>query len=90
MDSVTNLEKINFKEISIEDVMRYHFPNCKVAFMLYNWYGCFHGFAARKSRVIKNIKGDVVQQTFLCHREDIREEKYIVIAIFGCQIINRI
>ncbi|RHN81800.1 putative transcription factor FAR family [Medicago truncatula] len=77
VDSVTDLEKINFKETSIENLMRYHFPDREVAFMFYNWYGCFHGFAARKSRLIRNINGEVVQQTFLCHREGIREEKYI-------------
>jgi len=32
---------------------------------------------ARNSRLIRNIKGEVVQQKFICHREDIREEKYI-------------
>jgi hypothetical protein len=77
VDSVADLEKINFKEISIEEVMRFHFLDLEVAFMFYNWYGCFHGFAARKSRVIRNIKGEVVQQIFPCHREGVREEKYI-------------
>ncbi|XP_039690551.1 protein FAR1-RELATED SEQUENCE 5 [Medicago truncatula] len=43
--------------------------------MFYNWYGCSHGFAGRKSRVVRNVKGEIVQQTFLCHREGNRSER---------------
>jgi len=74
---VTDLELINFKEMTIQKGMRYHFLDREVAYMFYNWYGCLHGFAARKSRVVRNRNGVVVQQIFLCHREGMREEKYI-------------
>jgi hypothetical protein len=77
VNSVADLELINLKEMSIEEITRYHFPDREVACMFYNWYGCLHGFAARKSRVVRNRDGEVIQQTFLCHREGKREEKYI-------------
>jgi zinc finger SWIM domain-containing protein 3 len=76
VDSVADLGKINLKESSYEEIMRYHFPDRDAAFMFYNRYACVHGFAGRKSRVVKNINGVVVQQTFLCHREGVRDEKY--------------
>ncbi|CAK8531748.1 unnamed protein product [Lathyrus sativus] len=44
--------------------------------MFYNWYGCIHGFAGRKSKMVRNVNGKVVQQTFLCHRKDTRDDKY--------------
>ncbi|XP_045798993.1 putative protein FAR1-RELATED SEQUENCE 10 [Trifolium pratense] len=72
VDCTDDLEKINMKETSSDQLMRYHFPDRRVAFMFYNCYGRFHGFAGRKSRVVKNTNGEVVQQTFVCHREGIR------------------
>ena len=48
--------------------MRYHFPDL-VAYMFYNWYASSQGFPARKSHVMRNRNGDVLQQTFLRHKE---------------------
>ncbi|CAK8540947.1 unnamed protein product [Lathyrus sativus] len=44
--------------------------------MFYNWYGCIHEFAGRKSKMVMNVNGEVIQQTFLCHRESARDDKY--------------
>jgi len=62
--------------MSIEEIMRYHFPDREIAFMFYNWYGCLHGFAGRKSRVVRNTNGLIVQQTFRCHRDGIMDDSY--------------
>jgi len=72
VDCMDDLERINFKEIGSDEIMRYHFPDRLVAFKFYNLYGCVRGFSGRRSRVVKNKDGDVVQQTFVCHREGLR------------------
>lgn len=63
-----------FKETSSEQIMQYHFPDCEVAFMFYNWCGCLHGFIGRKSKIVRNVNGEIVQQTSLCHREGTRDD----------------
>lgn len=75
INGVDDLLKVNLNEINTEDLMRYHFPDLEVAFMFYNWYAAVRGFAARKSRNMRNIKGEITQKTFLCYREGRREEK---------------
>lgn len=57
------------------EITNYHFLNVEVAFMFYNWHGCSHGFAGRKSRVVRNVKDEIMQQTFLCNREGNRSER---------------
>ncbi|CAI8605832.1 unnamed protein product [Vicia faba] len=44
--------------------------------MFYNWYGCINGFAGRKSKMVRNVNGEVILQTFLCHREGARDDRY--------------
>ncbi|XP_039690635.1 protein FAR1-RELATED SEQUENCE 5-like [Medicago truncatula] len=75
VDCTTNFEKINFKELTYDEIMMYHFPDRVVAFKFYNMYGCAHGFAGRRSRVVKNKDGDVIQQSFVCHREGLRDAR---------------
>ncbi|XP_039684281.1 protein FAR1-RELATED SEQUENCE 5 [Medicago truncatula] len=76
VDCMVDVRKINLKEMSCEEIMRYHFLDREVAFMFYNWYACLHGFAGRRSRNVRNVNGQIVQQTFLCHREGIRDDRY--------------
>lgn len=73
---MADLDKINFKEMSIDEIMRYHFSDHEIVFMFYNWYDCLHGFAGRKSRVVRNTIGLIVQQTFLCRRDGIMDDRY--------------
>jgi len=75
VDCTNDLDKINFKELSYDEIMMYHFPDREFAFKFYNMYGCVHGFAGRNSRVVKNKDDDVVQQTFVCHREGHRDAR---------------
>lgn len=76
VDSMVEIEKMDLKEITGEEIMRYHFPDREVAFMFYNWYACLHGFAGRRSRNVRNAKGQIVQQTFICHREGFRDDRH--------------
>jgi hypothetical protein len=43
--------------------MRYHFLDLGVTFTFYNWYASFHGFAGRKSKIMRNQKGENVLRT---------------------------
>jgi len=69
LDCTNDFDKINFNELSFDEIMMYHFLDRVVAFKFYNMYVCLHGFAGRRSRVVKNKDGNVIQQTFVCHRE---------------------
>ncbi|XP_057438261.1 protein FAR1-RELATED SEQUENCE 5-like [Lotus japonicus] len=57
------------------DFMKYHFLNRQVAFDFYNFYARVKGFSIRKSKVLRNKKGDIVRQDLVCHKEGFREEK---------------
>lgn len=72
VNGVQDLWKVNMKQISAGDCMRYHFADLGVAFMFYNWYASTRGFAGRKSKVMKSTNGEIIQQIFVCHREGFR------------------
>ncbi|KEH38360.1 hypothetical protein MTR_2g069720 [Medicago truncatula] len=55
VDCMADLERINYKEIGSDEIMRYHFPDRLVAYKFYNLYGCVWGFAGRKSRAVKIV-----------------------------------
>lgn len=76
INGVEDIWKVNFKDLTVQDVMSYHFLNVEVAFMFYNWYASMHGFSARKSQYLRNKKGDITQQTFLCYRDGHRRDKF--------------
>lgn len=69
---VDDVWKIKMKELTAADIMRFHFPDIVVAFTFYNWYVSSQGFVARKSMVLKNIHGEIIQQIFVCHRQGYR------------------
>ncbi|XP_057418941.1 protein FAR1-RELATED SEQUENCE 5-like [Lotus japonicus] len=74
INGLEDMGSVNFKELKVNEVLRYHFPNREIGFLFYTWYARMHGFAARKSRTFKNTKGDVLQQSFVCFREGRRKE----------------
>lgn len=75
VNSIEDFGKVNLNDLTSEDITSIHFPNVDVAFTFYNWYGSVHGFSARKSKILWNSKGEMIQQTFLCHKEGYRAEK---------------
>jgi hypothetical protein len=77
VNCLEDITKINFKQLRQEEVMKYHFLNLDVAYTFYNWYANVHGFAARKSKVMRNKKGDITQQTFVCYRQGVRATKTV-------------
>jgi hypothetical protein len=46
-----------------------------VAYTFYNWYVSFHGFAGRKSKVMRNKKSEITPQTFVCYSQGVRDDK---------------
>ncbi|XP_057439852.1 protein FAR1-RELATED SEQUENCE 5-like [Lotus japonicus] len=75
INGIEDLGMVNFKQLSVNDIVTYHFPDREVAYLFYSWYARMHGFAARKAKVLKNNHGDVIQQIFVCFREGKRKEK---------------
>lgn len=71
------LVKLNLMDLRLEEyIIRFHFPDLNVAFMFYKWYGSMRGFSARKCRMMKNCRGEITQQTFVCHEEGHGREKH--------------
>ncbi|XP_057426409.1 protein FAR1-RELATED SEQUENCE 5-like [Lotus japonicus] len=75
INGLEDLGIVNFKQLSVNDIVTYHFPDREVAYLFYSWYARMHGFAARKAKVLKNNHRDVIQQRFVCFREGKRKEK---------------
>jgi hypothetical protein len=70
---MTDILKIDMNNISVDELERYCFDDLEIAYKFDYWYGRTTGFSVRKIRVVRNVVGEVVQQTFLCSREGYRE-----------------
>lgn len=77
IDYTVNLKNVNLKEISSDEIMRYHFLDREVEFNFYNLYGYVNEFFGRKCRVVNNKDDEIVQQTFVCHRDFVSDSKNI-------------
>ncbi|KAJ1415153.1 MULE transposase domain [Sesbania bispinosa] len=66
IDDFNDIKKIDMKNISEDDLRKYDFADLDVAHKFYIWYGRSNGFSVRKSNVVSNSKGDILQQTFVC------------------------
>lgn len=75
IDNMEDILAVNMKQISAEDIMKCSFANVGIAYSFYNWYANMNGFGARKSNVLRNKNGVIVQQTFVCFREGYREDR---------------
>jgi len=75
INGLQDIWKVEVNEAPAEYIMIFHFPNNEVAFVFYNWYANVNGFDARRSKFMRNIKGEITQQTFLCYREGARQVK---------------
>jgi hypothetical protein len=67
---MTDILKIDMNNISVDELERYCFNDLEIAYKFDYWYGRTTGFFVRKrkSHVVRNVDGEVVQQTFLCSR----------------------
>ncbi|XP_057431809.1 protein FAR1-RELATED SEQUENCE 5-like [Lotus japonicus] len=73
INGMDDLLKYDMKSLSNEAALKFQFCNREVAFEFYNLYAMGKGFAARKNKILRNKKGDVVQQSFVCFREGFRK-----------------
>jgi hypothetical protein len=76
VDSMADMEKINFKEISSEEIMRYHFLTAKLH--LYFIIGMVVCMDLRVERVelLRMLAVKYFNKHFVCHREGTRDDKY--------------
>ncbi|KAJ1422763.1 FAR1 DNA-binding domain [Sesbania bispinosa] len=77
VDEGFDLGSVDFNNLTLADINMFHFSSCDVAFKFYNKYAFKWGFAARKWNVVKNKKGEVTQQTFVCFKEGFRLKKHL-------------
>lgn len=69
IDSMQDIVGLDLSRIGPEELSRLYFASLELAFLFYNWYGRINGFLARMVEILRNSKGEVVQQTFMCHRQ---------------------
>ncbi|CAK8533416.1 unnamed protein product [Lathyrus sativus] len=50
-----------------------------MAYEFYNQYAKMNGIAVRKSKILRSKKGEILQQTFVCHGQGFREDKGLTI-----------
>lgn len=62
-----------FDSLTAEEVYNFHFADNSLAYEFYNTYGLLRGFGVRKSKLVRNVKGDVVRQNFVCSSQGFRE-----------------
>ncbi|XP_057445052.1 uncharacterized protein LOC130737317 [Lotus japonicus] len=77
IDGPEDMGNVDFRNLSREDLMKYHFVDREVAFTFYNWYARLRGFSARKSRLLCNKKGVPIQQTLVCYRQGLKEKRTV-------------
>ncbi|KAJ1386863.1 Zinc finger, PMZ-type [Sesbania bispinosa] len=75
IDGIHDFPNVNWKSLSLEEFMKYHFVDREVAFMFYNWFARRRGFSARKCNVGKTKNEVVVRQTFVCFRNGTNKGK---------------
>ncbi|KAJ1392956.1 FAR1 DNA-binding domain [Sesbania bispinosa] len=78
INSGPDMKRVDFIGLSCEDVKLYHFRSLVVSFDFYNTYAQKRGCAARRCNVVKNKRGEVTQQVFMCFKEGFRLKKHLV------------
>ncbi|GAU43339.1 hypothetical protein TSUD_282940 [Trifolium subterraneum] len=75
INCMADICKIDMNNISADEVERYDFADLEIAYQFYFWYGRATGFSVRKSHVVRDHAGEILQQTFLCSRAGYRENR---------------
>ncbi|XP_052108192.1 protein FAR1-RELATED SEQUENCE 5 [Arachis duranensis] len=75
IDGIADVGSLNLKSLTVDEIKLLHFPDLNVAFSFYNFYAKMNGFSARRSKLRRNVNGDVTQQSFVCFRQGFREVK---------------
>ncbi|KEH16959.1 FAR1 DNA-binding domain protein [Medicago truncatula] len=54
---------------------RYEFVGLDVAYLFYSWFARTSGFSVRKGQMVRDRNGEVVQQTFVCSCQGLKEDR---------------
>ncbi|XP_039684068.1 protein FAR1-RELATED SEQUENCE 5 [Medicago truncatula] len=79
IDNKEDILCMDLKGTSPHETRKFEFSSLDMAYEFYNWYARMNGFAVRKSKMIKSNKGEILQQTFVCHRQGFREDRGLTI-----------
>ncbi|XP_020205882.1 protein FAR1-RELATED SEQUENCE 5-like [Cajanus cajan] len=71
LDDIFNLDL----HLSPHELKNVQFVSVEMAYLFYYWFARVNGFAARKSKILRNIKGEKLQQTFVCFKEGFRDKR---------------
>jgi hypothetical protein len=71
--------KIDIGNFCLSELRRYEFVGLDVAYMFYCWFARTTGFSVRKGQVVKNVNGEIIQQTFLCSCQGFREDRGLAV-----------
>jgi hypothetical protein len=71
--------KIDIGNFCLSELRRYEFVGLDVAYMFYCWFARTIGFSVRKGQVVKNVNGEIIQQTFLCSCQGFREDRGLAV-----------
>ncbi|XP_020239624.1 protein FAR1-RELATED SEQUENCE 5, partial [Cajanus cajan] len=71
LDDIFNLDL----HLSPYELRNVQFVSVEMAYLFYYWFARVNGFAARKSKILRNIKGEKLQQTFVCFKEGFRDKR---------------
>ncbi|KAJ1376797.1 Zinc finger, PMZ-type [Sesbania bispinosa] len=70
VDSEADFVDLNPDLLTEDNMRNFNFPNLDVSYNFYNtWYGKMKGFSARKGKERKNAMEEIIEKTYLCHRE---------------------
>lgn len=72
VNNVEDVESINFVNIGVEQLVRFHFSDLCIAFKFYNFDTSKHSFFERKGSLMRNCDGEITQQTFVCYWEGLK------------------
>ncbi|KAJ1387141.1 FAR1 DNA-binding domain [Sesbania bispinosa] len=73
INDLDDVRKIDMKSISCEEVSKCEFAEVELGYLFYCKYAMKKGFTVKKGKVVRNTRGEIVQQTLFCNREGKRQ-----------------
>lgn len=79
IDTMEDIFGMDLEAISPLEMRKAHFASLDLAYEFYNLYGRANGFSLRKSKIERSKGGQILQRTFVCHRQGFREDRGLTI-----------
>ena len=64
----------DFESLTTNDVIQLEFRDPQIAYAFYNELSFNYGFSVRRSKTVKNSKGEIVRYTYVCSIQGFREK----------------